>query len=245
MKRILAALSQKWPEYLIEAIVIIASILGAYSLDNWNEERKIRASEKVILQNLRTEILANKIELQNIHESHLKSNEGGFELLNLFGKDISSISTKRLDTLLGNVESAWTFDSRSGYMKSIIASGKIDYLRNDELKSMITSFDGQVTDATQEIPHIHKLVSERLWPEIDGKINSINRITAIGIDNLPNSQGSYESDYTWFFKSRVLEDIISNILSWFYSVLGDEQELMDFLNSMLNIIDQEIIKQDE
>lgn len=39
MKKIVQTLSQKWPEYLIEAVVIVASILGAYALDNWHQSR--------------------------------------------------------------------------------------------------------------------------------------------------------------------------------------------------------------
>jgi len=40
MKRILTTLFEKWPEYLIEGLVIVGSIVVAIELENWNDERK-------------------------------------------------------------------------------------------------------------------------------------------------------------------------------------------------------------
>jgi len=55
MKKILETLKQKWAEYLLEIIVIMFGILGAFTLNNWNEERKndLRA------QNIIQEVMAN------------------------------------------------------------------------------------------------------------------------------------------------------------------------------------------
>lgn len=51
MKRILQTIKSKWPEYLLEIIVIIIGILGAYSLNSWKEEIIFR--ENLELSNLR------------------------------------------------------------------------------------------------------------------------------------------------------------------------------------------------
>ena len=59
MKKLQETLKRKWAEYLLEIIVIIIGILGAFALNNWNEWRKDRQQEKEILIDLKLNLESN------------------------------------------------------------------------------------------------------------------------------------------------------------------------------------------
>jgi hypothetical protein len=233
-------MNTKYIKYAIgEIVLVVIGILIALSINNWNEERKIRMAEQNILQNLRAELILN---IQNIETNisyHELAHKCSIELLNLFGTDISAIPSTALDTLLFNSESVYTFEVRNGYIKSIISSGNLDYLRNEKLKSMLTSFEGEIINGLEEFDVVKNIIINRLWPGIDGKISSSNRVIADG-DYKDFPKGTYTSDYTWFFRSRLIEDIISNMTSWRIDGIKDEKALLVFFNELLQIIDQEI-----
>ena len=56
MKRLFTTFAQKWPEYLLEILVITIGIFGAFLLNNWNEERKEALQRKKVFMVVRNDI---------------------------------------------------------------------------------------------------------------------------------------------------------------------------------------------
>ncbi|MCG2459623.1 hypothetical protein K8352_02545 [Flavobacteriaceae bacterium F89] len=230
----------KYLKYALgEIVLVVIGILIALSINNWNENRKIRIAEIEILQNLKTELELNLEALKTINEQHKSELKDGIYILNLFGTDISNRSELKLDSLISNAFAGYSFEAKDGYIKSLIASNKIDYLQNAELKSLISSFESMILDANQEDEFVRRLFNERLWPSTDGKISALNTLAATGAyKEFP--KGTYKSDYSWFFSNREMEDLTANIFSWRKENVVDEQIFMDKIETMIRIINTQL-----
>jgi hypothetical protein len=222
-----------------EIILVMIGILLALQVNNWNENRKQLIAEQKILISLQKELEINKINLSFYINKYEKQYENGVYLLSVFSNNSDTIPTLTLDKALGSIEETYTFEASNGFINSIIASGKIDIIQNRKLQSLITSFNGAVINGTQEVENVTLLLHNRLWPITEGKINSANRIRTYK-DFADFPKGSYTSDYTWFFKSKEIEDIIGNITSWHKTIYTDQNNLMQTIDEMLFIVKQEI-----
>jgi len=230
----------KYLKYAIgEIILVVIGILIALQINNWNEHRKIRNAEIEILQNLKTELKFNLEELEVINKQHKSEFEDGMYLLHLFGTDVSKVSELKLDSLIFNAFSGYSFEAKDGYIKSLIASNKIDYLQNSELKSYISSFESMIIDANQEDGYVRRLLNERFWPSTDGKLSALNSIsTSEQYHEFP--KGTYSSDYQWFFNNREMEDLTANIFTWKKENVIDEEIFIDKIKRMIQLINTEL-----
>ena len=140
MKRILTTLKDKWPEYLLEILVLIIGIYGAFAVDSWNETQKSLRLEKEILLQIKSDIQGNledvSADLQNL----------------ILGRKSAAIIEKALmsdlpynDTLCFHFENMYrdefTIGEEGGY-ESLKQIG-VGQISNDTIRSyLIQLFDG-------------------------------------------------------------------------------------------------------
>ncbi len=135
MKKILETLKRKWAEYLLEVLVITMGILGAFSLNNWNDIRNQRRIEIELLKMVRNDLKATLIDVEGDLENHFISQKSG----NIFKKYLLSNNTFN-DSIIFHYnllnEDRQAYPKSTGY-ESLKSAG-MDIISNDSLRLEIT-----------------------------------------------------------------------------------------------------------
>lgn len=134
MKRILTTLSQKWPEYLLEILVITVGILGAFGLSSWNDNRKDRIFETDILEQVRTGLIKDVSDLNYNIEQHQKSANSQLKILEWLISDDPFADSLCVDFAATNIFTA--FVSNDEAFETLKSNG-VAILRNDSLKNVL------------------------------------------------------------------------------------------------------------
>lgn len=131
-----------------EILLVMIGILLALQVNNWNEERKDRNLEQVILKNLHREILANMEELERDHTLNERALNALLELMDTDKRQFYTPET--IDSLIGKAYNFATFDARTGVIDEIITSGSLSLIKNDSLKYMISLWSGEMGDLAED-----------------------------------------------------------------------------------------------
>ncbi|WP_420316983.1 DUF6090 family protein [Ekhidna sp.] len=148
MKRILTTLSQKWPEYLLEILVITIGILGAFALNNWNEENKNERLEVAYLNDVHVEFETNKKQFQEILATYTEQFELADSIRKMF--PITNENWNAIFEIYDKVFLPASFDPSNSSIDALIYSGKIDLVRNDSLKKSLLVWNDQFEDYKEE-----------------------------------------------------------------------------------------------
>jgi hypothetical protein len=160
MKRILTTLTEKWPEYLLEILVLIIGIYGAFSFEEWGENRTKREQEQVILRQLLEDFEANRQQLNEKIAMREVIIQSGQTLLQEFDQP-GIFSRDTLYNCLGLISLDPTFDPVNN---DLVGSGNIHLIQNSDLTKMLSNWTSDIT-AVQEIEHNWQKISyEELGP---------------------------------------------------------------------------------
>ncbi|HSH20362.1 MAG TPA: DUF6090 family protein [Draconibacterium sp.] len=95
VKKIINHLKLNWITYGFETFTIIAGILGAFTLNNWNESRKQHKSDIEFLKNLKIELVNDTTVLSRRYSTYIEINNVLNKTLHLFENPVQLTDSDR------------------------------------------------------------------------------------------------------------------------------------------------------
>lgn len=123
-----------WRRFLLEAAVIIGSILAAFSVDRWWESRSEAHEEVAVLQALAKDFATAAQELAEVRRSHQTVAAAGVRLLAYESHGtIPADERAAVDSLVGRHFMRFVYDPPMGTLESLTGSGRLYRLTSQDL----------------------------------------------------------------------------------------------------------------
>ncbi len=227
--------TSKYFKYAIgEIVLVVIGILIALQINTWNENTKDRRYEFEILKNLKSELIPNLKQVKAKQQDCFDDMAAIKYILNEISSKNKSIPSKKLDSLTMAISNFPTFDPFHGVIDEIIASGKINLIRNDSLRLKITSWKGLCEDAEEiEILGIQQSTT-RFVPYLTPYISLRN----LSSDEVGISAFKWKSDA--LLEDKIYENFLSNYRIFHKILIPRYQDIIDNMNEMIRLIDDNI-----
>lgn len=143
--------TRQWRSSLREMVLIVASILIAFFLDAWWDERiEARALDEA-LQAVRNDLLATGEELQRVEGFNQRYLDGVAQLLALDTGALDALAPATANTLAELLTTGGlTFDPTLGALDAMIASGQLHRVGDVGLRSAIAAWPGLLDELEED-----------------------------------------------------------------------------------------------
>jgi len=230
-----------WKRLAIEAPVIVISILLAFAIDAWWQERSERTAELNLLERLRADYLEIPTDLQLVEGEHREARDACIFLLNMpLGESLPT--TPEVDRKVAVVFLASrTFNPGAGAVASFLSGEGARLVRNPLLADKLFAWPGLLEDLQEEEANLQKAVAERWSPYIASRVNVGPYIATFGqiMQGIPG-------DVSAPMKRRTLtvdEEFVNYVLDrfkWQQIALRDFEPVHSAVDDILALIDDEL-----
>ncbi|MFT7031322.1 MAG: hypothetical protein ACJA2C_002723 [Marinoscillum sp.] len=165
LKRILTTLSQKWPQYLLEIIVITLGILGAYLLDNWNDNRLENKVETRYLKSLHQDLVKDVESLTFMQSIREKASKSALKLLKTKSIGGSFDEQLQFEKDLVDVLFWYEFTPNDNTFKELTSSGNLSIIDNEKIKSGLLNLEALNNEIVLSRNHMKREFDIYLYDE--------------------------------------------------------------------------------
>ena len=165
----------KYLKYAIgEILLVVLGILIALQINNWNENRKNKITEKQLVERFKLDIEANITELHRIINKTENTHLYIDSILNEYEHQAHNFSLKELGILLIKGRSFTVYGTSEGSINDIIGSGQLDLISNDSIRYAIGSWQSNLKPI-REWEKIDRETTDTYRARLDTYLDLLNR----------------------------------------------------------------------
>lgn len=236
-----------------EILLVVIGILIALSINNWNEWRKERISEKVLLTDLRSDFDENIRQLNSDIERKANTIQTINILYDLIAGEIS-LEEVTLDAYLEATYTVINFTQNRSTVRSITENGKIELIQSEELKNSLDSWISAENQNKLYTTALANVLREKYMPTLTDYVSIRNvletreqEINPFIPDELyelkSTTKSKHISDYPGLFADQKFESHLSLMERLQLSSLNQNYRLLEIAEHVIQYIDIELSKE--
>jgi hypothetical protein len=240
-------MENKFSKYLIYAIgeilLVMIGIFMALQANKWAENRKLQSTEESVLMDLRSELNANIGILDSITQKRVDVLEAGRLVLDHSGPNATWNSTVNFDSLLFKIIlSGWKFFPESGVVTDILNSGKLNVIKNDSLRYMISSLPAKIALLNDEDDTYRVDLHGYFVPFFSGNFAIRNIVKERGLfgRDMDLGETTFTTNPESILRNQELEGVLTIQAIWTNTAIGLYDRQMEDYKHMLNLINHEL-----
>jgi hypothetical protein len=159
----------------VEASVVILSILAAFQLEEWRDDRAAVRLETAQLALIRADLLENQVRLENVIAMQNRVVTSGKNLLSIYSGESAAPSPDSVASLLDWAESWSRLEPVTGAYDAMVSSGDVTRLRNQELLRELAAFAGDLDAEFEDQDESMSLLAEMRRVVMDYGLDVLSR----------------------------------------------------------------------
>jgi len=193
-----------WPRIIAEGLAIVASILLAFGIDAWWQDRQTRFEEQQILQGLTEEFVTIHKVLTDHMSQHLGRVQSLEKLLFEIENGPSDDAGPIVELALLEMVSPTTSDLGNGTLEALLSSGRVEILMNKTLRARLAAWNGVIGEVWDDQADGAKMVYEVYIPYFVSENVRVGASMRQWYDDWPIPSGPVSEDPEAL--KRLLED---------------------------------------